>query len=217
MKGAAALCALIALIGGMLGCFVGVDRSQGVYLLLDTSGAHAAEMKKAQEVIYFLLRTLQPGDTLFVSRIDTGSFSEKNIIAKARFDQRPSVTNAQKRSFQKKIDAFLTSVSGGKYADISGGILQAIESMNESRAGSKYILIFSDLEEEPAKGYGRDVPLALNGFQVVAFDMTQLRDDKYDPKNYLERVDEWRQKTEKGGGQWRFIKDMKSLETIVGH
>ena len=47
--------------------------------------------------------------------------------------------------------------------------------------------------------------------------MTQLRDDKYDPKNYLERVDEWRQKTEKGGGQWRFIKDMKSLETIVGH
>ncbi len=217
MKGAAALCALIALIGGMLGCSGGADRSHGVYVLLDASGAQAAEMNNAKEVIYFLLQSLQPGDTLFVSRIDTGSFSAKDIVAKARFDQRPSVTNAQKRSFQKKIDAFLTSARDGKYADISGGILQAIESMNESGTGSKYILIISDLEEEPAKGFGRDVPLALNGFHVVVFDMTRLRDPNYDPKNYLERVEEWRQKTEKGGGQWRFIDDMKSLGAILGH
>ena len=215
MKRVAALCILIALIGGMQGCSGRTDRSQGVYLLLDTSGAHAAEMNKAREVIYFLLRTLQPGDTLFVSRIDTVSFSEKNIVAGARFDQRPSVTNAQKRSFQKKIDVFLSSVSDNKYADIAGGILQAIESMNESRSGSKYILIFSDLEEEPSKGFGRDVPLALNGFHLVAFNMPQLRDNKYDPKTFLGRVEEWRQKTEKGGGQWRFIDDMERLEAIL--
>lgn len=215
MKGVAALCVLIALIGGIQGCSNRADRSQGVYLLLDTSGAHAAEMKKAQDIIYFLLRTLQPGDTLFVSRIDTGSFSEKDIIAKARFDQRPSVTNVQKRSFQKKIDAFLTSVSDNKYADISGGILQAIESLNEFNNGRKYILIFSDLDKEPAKGFGRDVPLALNGFHVVAFNMPQLRDEKYDHRNYLEQVEAWRQKTEKGGGQWRFIVDMERLEAIL--
>jgi hypothetical protein len=215
MKRVAALCVLIALIGSIQGCSSRAHRSQGVYLLLDTSGAHAVEMKKAQDIIYFLLRTLQPGDTLFVSRIDTGSFSEKDIIARARFDQRPSVTNAQKRSLQKKIDAFLTSVNDNKYADISGGLLQAIESMNEADTGSKYILIFSDLEEESAKGFGRDVPLALNGFHVVVFNMTQLRDDKYDPKSYLERVGEWRQKTEKNGGQWRFINDMERLEAIM--
>ncbi|MBI5063604.1 MAG: VWA domain-containing protein, partial [Desulfatitalea sp.] len=88
---------------------------------------------------------------------------------------------------------------------------------NESGAGRKYILIFSDLQEELAKGYVRDVPFPLNGFQVVALNVTKLRDDNHDPKNYLERVGEWRKKTEKGGGQWRVINDLERLEAIFEH
>ena len=48
-----------------------------------------------------MLGTLNPGDALAVARIDTGSFSEKDIIAKATFDDRPSVSNEQKRVFVK--------------------------------------------------------------------------------------------------------------------
>ena len=33
-------------------------------------------------LINYLLGTLQPGDSLAVARIDTGSFSEKDIVAK---------------------------------------------------------------------------------------------------------------------------------------
>jgi hypothetical protein len=212
----AAFWAILCLVG-LLGCSGGAQRAQGIYVLLDTSGTYAAELKKAQAIINYLLGTLQPGDTLIVGRIDTGSFSEKDIIAKARFDQRPSVANTQKRAFQKKIDAFIGTATGSGYTDISGGVLQAIESLNESGAGRKYILIFSDLQEELAKGYVRDVPFPLNGFQVVALNVTKLRNDNQDPKNYLDRVEEWRKKTEKGGGQWRVVNDLERLEAIFQH
>jgi len=183
-------------------------------MLVDTSGTYALELKKAQSIINYLLGTLQPHDTLAVASIDTGSFSEKDIIAKVTFDQRPSVANNQKRAFQQTIDEFVTNVNSSPYTDISGGILQAIEYLNEVGSGQKYILIFSDLKEELAKGYVRDIPFQLSGFNVVALNVTKLRQDIRDPKKYLGRVDQWRLKVENGNGAWRVINDLERLEYI---
>ena len=71
----------------LAGCTDTKSRSTGVYMLLDTSGTYAVELKKAQKILNYLLGVMAPGDTLAVARIDTGSFSEKGIIAKAKFDQ----------------------------------------------------------------------------------------------------------------------------------
>ena len=198
------------------GCSKGANHAKGVYMLLDTSGTYGGEIKKAQSILNYLLGTLQPGDTLAVGRIDTGSFSEKDIIAKIRFDQRPSIANNQKRAFQKIINEFISKNPGSNYTDISGGILQAIELLNESGAGEKYILIFSDLQEELAKGHVRDFPFQLSGFNVIALNVTKLRNDIMDPKNYMQRVEQWREKTENGGGRWRLINDLERLEPIFG-
>ncbi len=198
----------------LIGCTKSADHSKGVYMLLDTSGTYSGELKKAQGIINYLLGTLQPGDALAVGRIDTGSFSEKDIVAKVKFDARPSVANQQKRAFHKMIDEFMGSVAGSNYTDISGGILQAIEYLNETGAGQKYILIFSDLQEELAKGHIRDVPFQLTGFKVLALNVTKLREDIRDPKIYLERCEQWRQKTESGGGKWDRINDLDRLEDI---
>jgi len=100
-------------------------------MLLDTSGTYALELKKAQSIINYLLGVFQPGDTLAVARIDTGSFSEKDIVAKITFDERPSYANNQKRAFQQEVNSFVSTVKSSKYTDISGGILQAIEYLNE--------------------------------------------------------------------------------------
>ena len=205
---------LLMILVILAGCSHESNRSKGVYMLLDTSGTYAVELKKAQAIINYLLGTLQPGDTMAVGRIDTGSFSEKDMIAQVTFDQRPSVANNQKRAFQKKIDDFVKSVSRSSYTDISGGILQAIEHLNETGVGQKYILIFSDLKEELAKGYVRNVPFQLSGFNVIALNVTKLRNDIRDPKNYLDRVEEWRSKTESGGGHWRVINDLERLDNI---
>lgn len=198
------------------GCSQQSNRAKGVYMLLDTSGTYAVELKKARLIINYLLGTLQPGDTMAVGRIDTGSFSEKDIVAKVTFDARPSVANNQKRAFQNSVNTFVTGVRQSSYTDISGGMLQAIEYLNESGSANKYILIFSDLQEELAKGYVRDVPFELSGFHIIALNVTKLRADNQDPKNYLARVKQWREKTVKeGGGTWRVINDLERLDNIL--
>jgi len=199
----------------LTGCTQQSNRAKGVYMLLDTSGTYAVELKKARLIINYLLGTLQPGDTMAVGRIDTGSFSEKDIVAKVTFDVRPSIANNQKRVFQKKVNTFVASVRQSSYTDISGGMLQAIEYLNEAGSANKYILIFSDLQEELAKGYVRDVPLELSGFHIIALNVTKLRADNRDPKNYLARVEQWREKTVKGGGTWRVINDLERLDNIL--
>ena len=190
------------------------SRAKGVYMLLDTSGTYAVELKKAQSIINFLLGVLQPGDTLAVARIDTGSFSEKDIIAKVTFDERPSVANNQKRSFQQKVKKFVANVKSSNYTDITGGILQAIEYLEEQGSGHKYILIFSDLKQDLAKGYKRDIPFQLQGFNVIALNVTKLRADNFDPQQYQERVEKWRSEVESGGGNWRRINDLENLDKI---
>jgi len=207
---------ILALLIGLAlgGCTDAQNRTTGVYMLLDTSGTYALELKKAQSIVNYLLGTLQPKDTLAVACIDTGSFSEKDIVAKMTFDQRPSLANNQKRAFQKTVADFVAKVKSSSYTDISGGILQAIEYLNEAGAGQKYILIFSDLKEELAKGHVRDVPFQLSDFNVIALNVTKLRQDIRDPGNYLDRVEQWRSKVEGGKGKWRVVNDLERIDTI---
>jgi len=198
----------------MCGCAEPQNRAKGVYMLLDTSGTYALELNKAQNILNYLLGTLQPQDTLAVARIDTGSFSEKDIIAKVTFDTRPSVANNQKRAFKHTLDEFIGAVKSSRYTDISGGMLQAIEYLNEAGSGQNYILIFSDLKEELKKGFVRDVPLELDNYRVVALNVTKLRSDNVDPKEYMGRVAQWQGKVEQGGGKWKVINDLERLENL---
>ena len=160
---------IIAFAVILTGCADTKKHSKGVYMLIDASATYALELKKAQSILNYLLGTLQPMDTLAVARIDTGSFNEKDIIAKVTFYQRPSVANNQKRAFQIKFDEFISNVKSSRYTDISGGILQAIEYLNEADPGKKYILIFSDFEEKFKKGHVRDVPFQMSVFRFQDF------------------------------------------------
>ena len=197
------------------GCPDTTSHSQGVYMLLDSSGTYKKEIKRAQAIINYLLGTLQPGDSLAVARIDSASFSEKDIISKMTFDRRPSMTNQQKRLFKQKVDEFVAKVKGSAYTDITGGVLQAVEYLNETGAGKKHILIFSDLKEELVKGHVRDFPIQLSGCKVVALNVTKLRSDNVDPREYYKRVDQWKERVEAGGGHWRVINDLERLESIL--
>ena len=215
MKKAVVFILVFAVI--LTGCADTKKHSKGVYMLLDTdtSGTYTFELKKAQSILNYLLGTLQPLDTLAVARIDTGNFSEKDIIAKVTFNRRPSVANNQKRAFQKKIGIFISKVTSSIYTDISGGILQAIEYLNEVDPGKKYILIFSDLKEELKNEQVRDVSFQLAGFHVIALNVTKLNADIRDPKKYLKRIEQWRAKVESSNGKWRVANDLEQLDKIL--
>lgn len=190
-------------------------KNRGVYMLLDTSGTYTRELDKAKQIIAYLLTRLNPGDTFAVARIDTGSFSEKDIIAKVSFDDRPSAANQQKRVFIDKVNTFVEEAKGSAYTDITGGMLQAVEYLNEHDVGNKTILVFSDMKQDLPEGYNRDIPLRLDGVEVVAVNVTKLRSDNVDPQEYLDRLAEWQQKVEAGGGEWRVINDLDRLGKLL--
>ena len=192
-----------------------VARNTGVYMLLDTSGTYRGELRKAEDVILYTLSRLEPADSFAVARIDTGSFSEKDIIAKTTFDERPSTANAQKRAFAQKVQDFIARENASQYTDITGGLLQAVEFLNEKGTGRKTILIFSDLEQDLDKGYMRDIEVPFQGFEVVALNVVKLRQDNYDPRQYMARLDQWKGQVEKAGGRWRVVNDLDRLDSML--
>jgi len=196
-------------------CTQSGPRNSGVYLLLDTSGTYRQELDKAGQIINYTLSRLDPLDSFAIARIDTGSFSEKDIIASVTLDDRPSTANRQKRQFSETVEQFLDGAQSATHTDITGGLLQALEYLNEKSPGHKVVFIFSDLKEDLVEGYVRDIPLAFDGFEVVALNVTKLRSDNIDPREYLARLDAWRRRVEDGGGTWRVVNDLDRLEQLL--
>lgn len=190
--------------------------NKAVYLLIDTSGTYTEELNKAQTILNYLLATLDSGDSIAVARIDSGSFSEKDVVSRVTFDQRPSVANDQKRLFKTDMDRFVATVNrGSAHTDITGGILQAADYLNETGASEKYVLVFSDLEEDLEKGHIRDFPITLSGIHVVALNVTKLRSDNIDPRDYMNRLANWQQRVLDGGGDWRVVNDFERLDHLI--
>lgn len=198
----------------LMSCAPAVPTNTGVYMLLDTSGTYREELDKAEQIVRFTLSRLDARDTFAVARIDTGSFSEKDIIARTSFDDRPSAINRQKRLFAEQVRDFIDDVESSPYTDITGGVLQAIEYLNEKGTGNKTILIFSDLQEDLEAGYVRDLEFDLSGFEVVALNVTKLRTDNVDPRLYLDRLEAWQGRVEASGGHWRVINDLDGFDEL---
>ncbi len=196
-------------------CTPSQPQNAGVYMLIDTSGTYREEMQKAEQIIRYTLSRLDASDSIAVARVDTGSFSEKDIVAKITFDDRPSTINRQKRVFAEQIKTFVEIEKSSPYTDITGGLLQAVEYLNEKGPAAKTVLIFSDLKEDLQDGYIRDIEFDLDGFDIIALNVTKLRSDNVDPREYLTRLEEWQTKVEKSGGHWQVINDLEGLEGLL--
>lgn len=202
--------------GLLAGCGESPIKSRAVYMLIDTSGTYTEQLDKAETIMNYLLATLDSGDSLALARIDSASFNEEDIIAKATFDIRPSTANDQKRLFQHHVQTFTSElVSGSAHTDITGGVLQAIDFLNETEADEKTILVFSDLEEDLPEGHVRDFPIDVAGIEVVALNVTKLTQDNIDPRDYENRLNAWQKRVMEGGGQWRVINDLERLDRLV--
>ncbi|GMR03964.1 MAG: hypothetical protein BMS9Abin22_480 [Gammaproteobacteria bacterium] len=192
------------------------SHARAIYLLVDTSGTYSQELGKAQHIINYLLGTLNPGDSLAVARVKSRSFTEKDIIAKATFIKDPLRVNAQKRAFSNKVTKLRRETRrGSAYTDITGGIIQAAEFLNETGAGKKTILIFSDMQEELDKKTIRGFPINLTGIRIVALNVTKLTTDNVDPRRYLGRLEQWEKRVrEAGATEWRVVNDLEHLDRI---
>jgi hypothetical protein len=168
-------------------------------------------------IINYLLANLNAGDSLAVAKVESKSFSEKDIIAKVTFDRRPSYANQEKRAFNQKVEAFAKEVKGSAFTDITGGLIQAAEYLNEANPGNKTIIIFSDMQEELGKGTVRDFPIKLTGIRVMAVNVTKLSTDNIDPRRYLDRLAWWEKRVRDAGAtEWSVINDLEHLDKVLG-
>lgn len=210
------LAGLLAVLLGLGSCADKQSHAQAVYMLVDTSGTYAEELGKAQALIGYILGTLNPGDSFAVARVKSRSFSEKDIVAKVTFVKDPLQANAQKRAFRDQVANFTQGVKkGSAYTDITGGVIQAAEFLNETGAGRKTILVFSDMQEELDYKTVRDFPINLMGIRIVALNVTKLTTDNVDPRRYLDRMKWWEQRVQAAGAiEWRVVNDLEHPERI---
>ncbi len=197
----------------LAGCAQTEDPRRAAYVLMDISDNYVQELASAQALTRFLLAELQPGDTLGALFIDNSSYSDRNVIAQTTFDARPSLATQQKRQFYGEVDDFVSGIQvPSAHNDITGGILLATERLADVEAGQRVLYVFSDMAEDRPPWLDRDFPIALDGIEVVAMNVTKLRSDNQSPRAYRERLANWQSWVEESGGSWRVVNDLQQLE-----
>ena len=94
-------------------------------------------------------------------------------------------------------------------------MVQAAEFLNETGAGSKTIIIFSDMQEELDYKTVRNFPIKLDGIRIIALNVTKLGTDNVDPRRYMGRLEWWEQRARAAGAtEWRVVNDMEHLERV---
>lgn len=200
----------------MVACGEPRNHSRAVFVLIEIQGDYASEMDKARTLTNYLLGTLTSGDSIAIAFIDNSSYSERNYIARAEFDHRPSVTTQQKRIVSAELNAFMEKFEvPSAHSDITGGVLLARDFLRESGAGHRSLFILSDLEEDLMPGMNRDMSLGLEDVQVVAVNVTRRRDDNFNPQAYEQRLAHWQERIEASGGEWQLANDLARLEEMA--
>ena len=199
---------------GISSCGGGNGR-HAIYMVVDVSGTYARQSDKAKDVLKYLLITANPGDTLALARINSRSYTEKNIIAKVTLERVPSKANAQKRDFAAKADRFVRKIRrarGSAYTDISGALILATEFLRETGASKQTIVIFSDMKQELGKGTVRNFDYDVKGIRFVVINIAKLRSDNVDPRRYMRRMEAWNKKLmASGAAEWVVITDMDKV------
>ncbi len=195
--------AILLLVGGCNNNPKGFTRA--VYMLVDTSGTYVREIGRANKIIRALVTEMEPGDAFMLARIDSDSFSEKDVIINVSFDRRSSRANVQKLELIKRVDKFVKNVKSSRYTDITGGVLQAVEYLKRSNAANKSLIIFSDLKEDLRRDQFRNVKIDFSGISVVSVNVTKLKSDARDPRKYFRRLKRWSDRVEKTNGTWQVI------------
>jgi hypothetical protein len=194
------LAVLCAVLGS---CSSGKNYAQAVCALVDVSGTYADQRPEVVNVIRRgILPKLMPGDSLFVVRIDSESYRKDNVVAQITLDVRPSKANAEKLAFSQALDEFARKPMRSKFTDIRGAMMLGSEYLKETGAGTKTMIIFSDMEEELPKGVRRELASdEFKGMRILAMNVKKLSADNANPTAYRARISKWQQQVKSHGAK----------------
>jgi hypothetical protein len=196
------------------GCSRHATRSKGIFLIMDAGETGAQQSPAIASSVNTLLAALVPGDTLLVGRTDADHRDQPDVILKTTFNQRPSVISAQKRIIRQQIFNQSTQATAA-HPDGIAALLLAAQYLHQTPNLEKFILLLSDAEYAPADGQIPQVPLHMQGIQVIAVETSRKTDADSDPDATRQRMHRLQTRIESGGGIWRVIGDHDQLGRIL--
>ena len=210
MKRALAFLALASCVG----CSDGAEYRQAVAVLMDVSGTYTDQRAEVARIVKReVLPELMPGDALLLVRIDSQSYEKENLDSLVTLDPRPSKANAEKLALASRIDAFAAGGSRSEYTDIRGALMLAAEYLREIHAGSRVMLVFSDMNEDLPNGTTRELEAKeFADIDVVAVNVKRLSADNADPQIFRRRMAGWQERVlSHGAAGWREVLDAGQL------
>ena len=199
-------------------CDAGRRWEQAICALIDVSGTYADQKAEAVRILKReVLPAMEPGDTLLVIRIDDASYERDDVVALETLDARPSRANAQKLALAHKLDDFARTEVNAKYTDIAGAMMLGSEYLAELQAGSRVMLVFSDMQEDLPPGTSRHLEEGeFRGTSVVAMNVKRLHGDTVAPHVFRERLEGWEQRVTAASAQsWSTLADSTKLPAYL--
>ena len=183
-----AVCAIA--IAALAACGLVTSTSRSVFVVFDVSGTYVNAVPDATKYANLLITDLQPGDWIGASQIASCSFSEKEIILQRQLPETPSMADAAKRDLFNELTTYAGQVKSAKYTDIRGALAQAAFELKQRPEAERYIVLFSDMVEDYAKGCNTsNTKLDLNGIHVIAANV--IKSTPADPDKYFALLDKW--------------------------
>ena len=204
----------------LLSCSSGKNYAQAVVALVDVSGTYADQKPEVVNVIKRgILPKLQPGDSIFVIRIDDESYKKANVEGGMTLDVRPSKANAQKLAFASQMDQFAAKRQRSRHTDIRGAMMLASEYLKETGAGQRTMVVFSDMEEDLPRGVKRTLaPDEFAGMRILAMNVKKLSADNMNPSVYRQRLASWQQQAKSHGAkEFQVVLEPEKLDELLEH
>ena len=120
-----------------------------------------------------------------------GGLSISSRVAGSTFSRRAG-RKPRCSTLATQLDVFARKAEKTRHTDIRGAMMLGAEYLKESGAGSRTMVVFSDMQEDLAKGVVRDLSAdEFSGMRIVAMNVKKLGADNDNPTIYRDRLANW--------------------------
>ena len=208
----------LTLAAAAAGCSDSKDFETSYCALIDISGTYAGEKATVVNTVKAgIVPEMIPGDSLFFVMIDSNSYHESNLVTKLTLDYRPTKANSQKLAVAAKLDDFGKGKARSRMTDISGALMLCSDYLKASKAGTRVMFVFSDMNEELPAGVVRNFDeKEFDGIDVVAMNIIKLTKDSVNPEVYRKRLEKWEKRTTASGARsWNTLIDSTKIPEYI--